>query len=362
VGRLLAWRLLRQGHRVTLFDDGPGDGENAAGLIAAAMVAPCSEIIAAERAVYQPGLQALAQWPQWLTELRGDSAIEVSFQRRGSLVIAHPTDQADLRHFFHRLGDMAEVPADHYRWITHRDLQALEPELDRFSQAVFLPEEGCLDNRALFRALRQAIQRRHGTWHCQHKVVTVDGHRITTETGSLNVDLALDCRGFGGKGQLGDFRGVRGEVLWVRAPEVRLSRPVRLMHPRYQLYIAPKPDSVYVIGATEIESESRAPVTVRSSLELLSALYSVHPGFGEANVLEARASCRPAFLNNLPKIVRAPGLLRVNGLYRHGYLLGPALVNSVTALLADEPVLAPVTVEDEHCTPLPCTPLSEITP
>src|SRR5690606_7846637 len=96
VGRLLAWRLLRQGHRVTLFDDGPGDGENAAGLIAAAMVAPCSEIIAAERAVYQPGLQALAQWPQWLTELRGDSAIEVSFQRRGSLVIAHPTDQADL--------------------------------------------------------------------------------------------------------------------------------------------------------------------------------------------------------------------------------------------------------------------------
>ena len=50
------------------------------------------------------------------------------------------------------------------------------------------------------------------------------------------------------------LRPVRGEVIRVYAPEVEFSLPVRLMHPRYKLYIAPKINHEYVIGATEIES------------------------------------------------------------------------------------------------------------
>ena len=346
-GRLLAWRLLRKGWRVTLFDRDNGDGQQSAGLIAAAMLAPASEVVTAEPAVYQPGLASLEQWPQWLAELETDSGISVDYQRRGSVVVAHRADRADLQWFFQRLRAVPAIPADHCRWLGSGELETLEPELAGYAEGVYLPHEGCVDNRQLFAALENAITALGGVWHRGREINRVDGKRITIAGDRFDFDLVLDCRGFGGKPQLDGFRGVRGEVLWVRAPEVNLSRPVRLMHPRYQIYVAPRPDHVYVIGATEIESESLAPVTVRSSLELLSALYSLHRGFAEAEILESRSHCRPAFPDNLPRIVREPGVMRVNGLYRHGYLLGPALVESVLAVLAGGEPLPPVSVEEQ---------------
>jgi glycine oxidase len=198
-----------------------------------------------------------------------------------------------------------------------------------------------LDNRELLGQLATAIRRLGATWHELSAVEQVQPGLIRTWNDSYRFDLAIDARGFGAKPQFPHLRGVRGEVLWVYAPEVALTRPVRLMHPRYQLYIAPKRDSVYVIGATEIESESLAPITVRSSLELQSALYSVHTGFAEANVLHAYANCRPAFMDNLPRIDSEAGLLRVNGLYRHGYLLGPLVLQLALAAL-DGDVVHPI--------------------
>jgi glycine oxidase len=346
-GRLLAWQLLKQGHQVSLFDRDDGSGQRSAGFIAAAMLAPCSELVAATPAVYEPGVQSLDRWSHWLAELLADTAIAVDFQRRGSLVVAHRADHMDMEWFYNRLQATPNVLAEQYQWLTETELLALEPELSNFNEGIHLTAEGCLDNRALFRALHRAIENQAGTWHCHQNVRSVEPGRILTGDDNIHeFDMALDCRGFGAKDQLKNFRGVRGEILWVQAPDVRLSRPVRLMHPRYQLYIAPKPDNLYAIGATEIESDSLAPVTVRSSLELLSALYSIHSGFGEAVVLEARSHCRPAFMDNLPRIIRQPGLLRINGLYRHGYLLAPALIDSTLAVLNGQPAQAPISVED----------------
>ena len=63
-----------------------------------------------------------------------------------------------------------------------------------------------------------------------------------------------------------------------------------------------------MIGATEIESEDLSPASVRSTLELLSAAYAVHPGFAEARILELSVQCRPALPDNLP--ARAPAARR----------------------------------------------------
>jgi len=82
----------------------------------------------------------------------------------------------------------------------------------------------------------------------------------------------------------------------------------------------------YIIGATEIESEDMSPISVRSSLELLSAVFTVHPNFGEARIVNTETNCRPAFRDNLPRIENEDKLTRINGLYRHGYLLAPAIV------------------------------------
>ncbi len=131
----------------------------------------------------------------------------------------------------------------------------------------------------------------------------------------------------GAKQQLSGLRAVRGEVIRVRAPEVQLNHMVRLMHPRYRLYLVPKPDQEYVLGATQIESEDYSPISVRSALELLSALYAIHPGFGEARILESLSNCRPALPDNQPVIRTQDGLTEINGLFRHGFLLAPALAD-----------------------------------
>ncbi|PZR41857.1 FAD-dependent oxidoreductase, partial [Paraburkholderia fungorum] len=131
------------------------------------------------------------------------------------------------------------------------------------------------------------------------------------------------------------LRGIRGEVARVHAPGIKLTRPVRLLHPRYPLYIAPKQDDLYVIGATEVEGEDMSPVSVRSALELLSAAFSVHPGFGEARILELNSQCRPTLPDHRPALLwDGAQTLRVNGLYRHGYMIVPEVADEAVRFAA----------------------------
>ncbi len=138
-------------------------------------------------------------------------------------------------------------------------------------------------------------------------------------------DIVVDCRGLAARDALPDLRGVRGEMVVVRAPDVSLQRPVRLLHPRIPLYIVPRGNGLFMIGATMIESERRGPVSVRSAVELLNAAYALHPAFGEAEIVELGADLRPAFPDNLPDVRRSGHVLHANGLFRHGFLLAPAL-------------------------------------
>ena len=100
-----------------------------------------------------------------------------------------------------------------------------------------------------------------------------------------------------------------------------------------------------MVGATTIESEERGRVSVRSTIELLSGAYALHPAFGEAEVMELGADVRPAFPDNLPRIQRHGRTIYVNGLFRHGFLLAPAL-----ARMTADAVLDPSTsLELEKC-------------
>jgi glycine oxidase len=142
---------------------------------------------------------------------------------------------------------------------------------------------------------------------------------------------------------LPDLRGVRGEVVVVRSPDVSLQRPVRLLHPRIPLYIVPRGNGLFMIGATMIESERRGPVSVRSAVELLNAAYALHPAFGEAEIVELGSDLRPAFPDNLPDVRRSGHVLHANGLFRHGFLLAPALARRTA-----EAVLSMLQPETNH--------------
>jgi glycine oxidase len=86
-----------------------------------------------------------------------------------------------------------------------------------------------------------------------------------------------------------------------------------------------------VVGASEIESEDRSPVSLRSTLELLSAAHSVIPELAEARVVHSESNLRPSLPDNLPLLSSGRGITRINGLYRHGWLIAPAIVEEVLA-------------------------------
>ena len=304
IGRLLGWQLTRDGHSVTLYERDLPNQLRSSSYVAASMLAPLSEYPECEPAIWELAQASLAAWPAILDELRVPYAIE------GSVAIAHTQDLALLAKFKHTLN---RAGLDGVKELSATQLAVLEPELaGRFTTALYLGGEGWLDNRCLL----DALATRCGEIRFGRSV----------DPTKLKAEIVVDCRGVGSDDP--ELRSVRGEVVRVRAPEVRLQRPVRLMHPKYQLYVAPRPDDVYVVGATQIESDSSSPMTVRSALELLSAAYTIHSGFAEAEILELNVGVRSAFPDNLPRVRWRDDVLQVNGLYRHGFLVAPATIRA----------------------------------
>ena len=325
MGRLLAWRLTQAGHRVEVHEAGQADAQGAAARVAAAMLAPLAESAITELSVARMGQHALHAWPRLLADLPAP----VYFQQQGTVILWHRQDAAEAQRFHQLLqrthNALPDLPAA--QPVDARQLSALEQGLgERFAQGLYLPDEGQLDNRQLLQALLEGLQQRGVVMHF-NSPQTID-HARPGETGQP--DWIFDCRGLGARADWSSLRGVRGEVVRLHAPHVHLTRPTRLIHPRYPLYIAPKQDHVFVIGATEIETEDVSPASVRSTLELLSAAYTVHSGFAEARILEIATQARPTLPDNLPAVTCPhPRLLQINGLYRHGFLIAPAVADCV---------------------------------
>jgi len=271
---------------------------------AGGMIAPWCELESAEPIVATLGEEALAFWTK-------DIPVATI---AGSLVVAPPRDRAELSEFsrrtrcFERLDEAA--------------LAALEPALaGRFSGGLYFRDEAHLEPRAAMRALFERLR-------------TMDNVRVRfcAET-PPRADWIVDCRGFSARGEIAGLRGVKGEMLVLRSEEIELSRPVRMLHPRHPVYVVPRGDGVFMIGATMIENEERSRVTARSIVELVNSAFAIHPAFAEAEIVETGSDVRPAFPDNLPRILRRGQTLHVNGLYRHGFLLAPALARRVARFL-----------------------------
>ena len=309
VGRLLGRELVQRGVQVTLYERSLHGNPQGAFHVSAAMLAPLSELPESSNEIWELSRTSMRAWPEILDPLGVPYAME------GSIVVAHAQDEKLLEHFARSLIRRGVTAA---RWLDREELQNIEPELSNiFQRALFLPGEGWIENRCLHRALEALC----GTIRYGHEVKPED----------LDADVVCDCRG-----ALADdpeLRGVLGEVLRVYAPEVQLSYPIRIMHPRYQIYIAPRPRQHYVIGATQIENQARSRIAIRSMLELLSAGFVVHSGFAEAEIVEIGVGLRPAYPDNLPRIRWRGNVLSINGLYRHGYLIAPAIVSQAMMLL-----------------------------
>jgi glycine oxidase len=302
-----AWQALlfaQAGHAVTLHERSDAEMTLSTSHWAGGMLAPWCESEGSEPVISRLGLRALDLWRQQLPDTPFN----------GSLVVAHARERNDFERF-------AKLTTGHRR-LDARGLAELEPSLQgRFRDALFFAGEGHVEPRRVLPKLHERIIAAGGTI------------QFNSEPAPADIDgLVIDCRGFSARDVEPELRGVKGEMILIETGEVELARPVRLIHPRWPLYVIPRENNLFMLGATSIESEDTG-VSVRSALELLGAAYAVHPAFAEARIVEFGSALRPAFPDNLPRIRIDDDKIAVNGLYRHGFLIAPALAELTLAFV-----------------------------
>ncbi|MBP1851900.1 glycine oxidase ThiO [Rhizobium halophytocola] len=318
-GLTAAFELVRRGLPVAVTDTQAQVGHGASHY-AGGMLAPWCERESADDAVLRLGLSAADWW---------EAALPGSVMRAGTLVVAPPRDTGELTRFATRTGG--------YRFLDADTIAALEPALSgRFPTALFFETEAHLDPRAALAGLYRALVEQGVPFHLG---------RNAPPPGRF--DAILDCTGPAAIATLPGLRGVRGEMLILETPEISLSRPVRLLHPRHPVYVVPRETGRFMLGATMIEADDDGPITARSTMELLNAAYALHPAFGEARIVETGTGVRPAFDDNIPRLVETSDGYAIAGLHRHGFLLAPALAREAAERLGAGP-LTPTTTRTER--------------
>ncbi len=307
-GLACALELAERGATVQVLERAARLGESSCSWFAGGMLAPRCERERAEAPIATLGAESLTWWPRRFP----------GTHLAGSLVLAHGRDSGELTQFASR--------TDRYQRLDASAIDRLEPDLaGRFSHGLYFPEEGHLDPRAALGALLGQLESLGVSVR-----FAVPEHELAAAR-AAGLGRVVDCTGLAAREVLKDLRGVKGEMLIVRMPDIRLSRPVRVLHPRVPVYVVPRDDGHFMIGATMIESDAAKRISARALLELLSAAYALHPAFAEAEIVEIGMGVRPAFPDNLPRIEHIGNTVYVNGLYRHGFLLAPALAQRVAA-------------------------------
>lgn len=316
-GLTVALELVRHGIEVDIAERANSVASGASGL-AGGMLAPWCERESADETVLTLGKIAADWW---------EEALPGQVIRHGTLVVASGRDTGELTRFAGRTSGCD--------WLDATGIEALEPSLaGRFRKALLFRDEAHLDPRKALAGLHRVLLECCVRFHVGCEDEDVAG----------SFDTVIDCTGAAAIGQAADLRGVRGEMLCLETAEISLSRPVRLLHPRIPLYIAPRSDNRFMVGATMIESDDAGPISARSLMELLNAAYALHPAFGEARVVEMGVGVRPAYPDNLPRVAVDGNRISVNGFYRHGFLLAPAMAGQVAAILTNS-----IPNRERHC-------------
>lgn len=294
--------LAENGFAVTLYEQGSADMAHSCSWWGGGMLAPHCERESAEPLIETLGVEGLDVWSHYFPETT----------RQGSLVVAHHRDMPDLNR-------MARMTSS-FETLDGTGIAALEPALaGRFNKGLYYAGEGHVAPRTLYPTFLERLRAMGVIIHFSTALQPQDAPG----------DHVIDCRGLWARDVFPTIRGVKGEMAIIESHDITINRPVRVVHPRFSIYIIPRYNGEYMIGATVIENDGGDGVSLRSTMELLSAAFALHPAFGEANVLQTGAHFRPALPNHLPRIARNGRVLAVNGLYRHGYLLAPAMALAV---------------------------------
>ncbi|MGH8962089.1 MAG: glycine oxidase ThiO [Jatrophihabitantaceae bacterium] len=355
IGTAVAWRCAQRGLRVTLVDPQP---ERGAWQTAAGMLAPVTELHYAESALLRLNLDSLARYPSFAAEVTEVSGRPTGFRECGTVSVAWDgADLAGLRDL-HEFGRSLGLAS---RMLTGRELHQLEPALASGLPGALLAEDDHqIDPRLLHAALLAACSGAGVAVRAGEARVDVVGNRATgvslADDSALTAGCVVLAAGawssrVGGvpTAAVPGVRPVKGQTLRLRLPgPPRLTHVVRGTVKGSPVYVVPRQDGEYVVGASAEEVGFDLQPRAGAVYELLRDAQSVVPELGEAVLVEVSTGLRPGSPDNAPLVGPSgvDGLIHATGHYRNGILLTPVTADGVADLIttgALPNVLAPFT-------------------
>jgi glycine oxidase len=347
IGLAVAWRSAQAGLAVTVLERGRPGAETSH--VAAGMLAPISETSPTELGLLALGLRSASTYHEFVAELAEASACDPGYVRCGTLAVARDGDEAEAleREFELRRRLDLEV-----RRLPPSAARRLEPALSpAIRLALEVPNDHAIDPRRLTAALARAVERAGGVIRSGAEVteVVLDGDRVAgvVLAGGERVPASHVVVAAGPwSGQLAGLpsaacvpiRPVKGQILRLHDP----AGPGLLDHVvrRGSVYVVPRGDGRYVLGATMEERGFDTKVTAGAVFELLREAVELLPGLSELELDECSAGLRPATPDGAPAI--GPGVISglhwATGHHRGGVLLAPLTAELVlSGLLGHAP-------------------------
>ncbi|HLZ07903.1 MAG TPA: FAD-dependent oxidoreductase [Chloroflexota bacterium] len=359
IGSAIALRLAQQGRSVVLLDRGePGRESSSA---AAGLLQPDAGREANPQTLGL-WLRSLAQYSQFVDEIRQLTGAALEYRRCGRLVAALDEEQEAAL----RIRAAHQVAAGiAYEWLAAEDVKRCEPAANPgIWAAIYYPQHGLVDNQTLSRSVPTAaalagaqVRPFEPALSISYSSARVDG--VVTPLGKIAADVVVLAAGCWSSllapngapstsdatptprlfeyqapasgGWLAPVRPAKGELVILRLATKPIERVITIPGAS----ISARSDGRIVVGATILDHGFNKELTAAGVAELIAAARSAVPSLDRARYVEGWAGLRPRTPDDQPIVGadRIAGLYWATGHFSMGILSAPATAEVVTALI-----------------------------
>jgi thiazole synthase len=349
IGLAIAMELKLRGAKVTVLYR---DFDRAATRAAAGMLAPDAEKIT-NTAMQQLCWRSRSMYASWVEKIEQITGLDTGYWPCGILAPLLETEKQKNQNSSpasHPSLDRSFFPAAH--WLDKEIIHQHQPGLGKeVIGGWWYPEDAQVDNRALARALQNAvkslgvelkegitvtglqqqqgqiagIQTSAGVWRAAHYVLAAGAW--TNQLFPLPVHPK------------------KGQILSVRVPEFLAELPLTRILYGNDIYLVPRRDRRIIIGAT-VEDVGFTPYNTPAGIQnLLQQAIRLYPQIQDYPLEEIWWGFRPATPDELPILGTSPcqNFTFATGHYRNGILLAPITAALIADLIWEQksdPILA----------------------
>ena len=337
----MAYEAQMRGYRVCLLHK---KRSGAASLAAAGMLTPMFEVDSAQKSLMSFCVQSAQRYPKWISDIEEQSGISCGYQSTGTLLVAlyqdHLSELEQMEAFQQALGL-------HTERLSKGEVQRREPALaSRQVGALWAKDDHSVEPRKLMKALMKIIQQKGGSFFEYQDLqflkesnhiegchisdsLTIQGHQYVIAEGAWSTEFD----------KVLPLRPVKGQYLIVKGFPNLLNCIIRTP----DVYIVPREQGIYYIGATMEEEGFATHKTAGAALDLLYHTWQIFRGVYEMEIVEHGVGFRPALVDNQPLYDRTSfdNVFVCTGQYRHGVLIAPEGANLMLNILEGKIKISP---------------------